>query len=131
MKQQLTELSSTQSKPKSATFEMQGGRPTIVPGHSGYTIDWAATAVAVAGAVGENRTADVAYIENKPRLTTEAAKKLGIREVVSDYTTGVSPNCPGRTSDGSPPPSTGRSSSRATSSRSTASPVRAARRRAM
>lgn len=88
LKQQLTELSSTQSKPKSATFEMQGGRPTIVPGHSGYTIDWAATAVAVAGAVGENRTADVAYIENKPRLTTEAAKKLGIREVVSDYTTG-------------------------------------------
>jgi vancomycin resistance protein YoaR len=66
---------------------MRSGKPTVVPGHSGFTVDWPGTAAALAGAVLGNRTADVAYREDKPRLTTEAARRLGIREVVSEYST--------------------------------------------
>ncbi|NNG97380.1 hypothetical protein HLA97_08985 [Gordonia araii NBRC 100433] len=84
---ELGELKATQSKPKSARFTMSGGRPTVVPGNSGFTVDWPGTAGALAAATGGNRTAEVAYREIKPRLTTAAAKKLGIREVVSEYST--------------------------------------------
>ncbi|GED99263.1 vanomycin resistance protein VanB [Gordonia crocea] len=88
LKAALAELGQTQSKPKSATFTMRGGRPTVVPGNSGFTVDWPATASTVASTVtGAERAADVAYRENKPRLTTEAARKLGVREVVSEFST--------------------------------------------
>ncbi|GAA3028794.1 VanW family protein [Gordonia defluvii] len=87
LKTQLAALTATESKPRNAQITMRSGKPTVVPGHSGFTVDWPGTAAALAGAVLGNRTADVAYREDKPRLTTEAARRLGIREVVSEYST--------------------------------------------
>ncbi|QKT08680.1 VanW family protein [Gordonia sp. X0973] len=88
LKTDVAELKATQSKPQNAGFTLKTGHPTVVPGRSGYVVDWPATSAAIAGALGEHRTAAVAYKEIKPGLSTEQARKLGVREVVSEFSTG-------------------------------------------
>ncbi|MFT4200841.1 VanW family protein [Gordonia sp. (in: high G+C Gram-positive bacteria)] len=89
LKAQFPDLKATQAKPKNASFTMKTGKPTVVPGQSGFVVNWAGTAGAIAAAVGTpNRTAEVAYREIKPGLSTDQARKLGIRTVVSDFSTG-------------------------------------------
>jgi len=71
-----------------AHFEFQDDKPVLVPGEPGTTVapdDVAAAVAAVASA--QDRTADVALSETDPAETTEAMEKLGIKEIVSEFST--------------------------------------------
>jgi vancomycin resistance protein YoaR len=75
--------------PVNARFEFQDGVPVIVGGDPGTALD----ADAVASAVGQaaltsaTRSADLALAETPPEVTRESLEALGIREVVSSFST--------------------------------------------
>ncbi|WP_238423150.1 VanW family protein [Gordonia sp. 'Campus'] len=85
------DLDASQRAPVDARFSLASGRPTVVPGVDGASIDWPETldtlATRAAGEGGD-RTVEVVYKDVEPRLTTDAARKLGVRELISEYTTG-------------------------------------------
>ncbi|WP_282781830.1 VanW family protein [Nocardia sp. CC201C] len=84
------QLAPTEVEPKDATFEPGGNRLTLVPAVVGDKISWPKTLEALpqlVSATGE-RTAAVVYEPVQPKLTTEAAEKLGLVEVVGSFTTG-------------------------------------------
>ncbi|MFC8798887.1 VanW family protein [Promicromonospora sp. NPDC057138] len=74
--------------PDDAHFEFVGGRPTVVGGKSGTTLDAgeAAKAVRVA-ATSDNRETSVELVEQDPKETVESLKKLGVKEVISEFST--------------------------------------------
>jgi vancomycin resistance protein YoaR len=75
-------------RPKNASFRIAKGRPRIVPGRAGRDVDPDELAKAVATALGNGEsTLDVPIVEAQPDLTTEQARKLGVKERVSSYTT--------------------------------------------
>ncbi|WP_455749053.1 VanW family protein [Gordonia amicalis] len=87
------ELDPSQRPAVSATFSLASGRPTVVPAVTGSKINWEKTlqalaTTATATADGGNRTAEVVYDDVDPKLTTDAARKLGVNELISEYTTG-------------------------------------------
>ncbi|WP_167330281.1 VanW family protein [Gordonia namibiensis] len=84
------ELDPSQRPAVSARFSLASGRPTVVPAVTGSKINWDKTLQALATtatADGGNRTADVVYDDVDPKLTTDAARKLGVNEMISEYTT--------------------------------------------
>lgn len=75
-------------EPEDATFTIVEGRPRLKPAKPGRQADSRALGRAIAAAVtGERRTVEVPTRVKQPRLTTERARDLGIREKVSDFTT--------------------------------------------
>ena len=80
---------STESAPVDASFRVGGGAPTVVPSSEGAKVDWRRTAATIADLSVETgkREADVAYKITKPKLDTRGARKLGVKEVVSEFTT--------------------------------------------
>ncbi|GII59581.1 vanomycin resistance protein VanB [Planotetraspora thailandica] len=75
--------------PRDATFEISGGKPRVVPSRSGQAIDAAGLGRTVAEtiATGASRTIVVPIENGTPELTTAQARKLGITEKVSSFTT--------------------------------------------
>ncbi len=74
--------------PDDAHFEFRDGRPVIVGGESGTTLDPAALATAVqTAALGTDRAATVELVERSPEQTREALEALGVKEVVSSFST--------------------------------------------
>lgn len=85
-----SELDPSQLPAVSARFSLASGRPIVVPAVTGAKINWDKTLQALATtatADGGNRTADVVYDDVDPKLTTDAARKLGVNELISEYTT--------------------------------------------
>lgn len=83
------ELARTESAPVDATFRIAGGTPRVVPSTDGAKVDAKATAAALAASsVGDDRKADIVFAVEKPKLDTQRARKLGVREVVAEFTTG-------------------------------------------
>jgi vancomycin resistance protein YoaR len=81
------------TKPQDARIELTGGRPVVVPGKSGVSIDAKALAAQVAEALPTPaRTAklDVAVVE--PELTTAEAEKLGVKEKISEFSSPLTAN---------------------------------------
>lgn len=71
-----------------AHFEFQDGRPVVVAGTPGTTLDPAATGAAVtAAATGTERTATVELVESDPTQTKQTLEALGVTEVVSEFST--------------------------------------------
>ncbi|WP_440712873.1 VanW family protein [Gordonia sp. FQ] len=84
-----TDLKRAESAPVDATFRISGGAPRVVPSTDGAKVDAPATAAALARAsVGDDRRADIVFTTVKPALTTARARGLGVKEVVSEFTTG-------------------------------------------
>lgn len=84
-------LGRTERAPVSATFRLRGGSPEVVPSRDGARIDWRATTQRVLdAALADDRPESVAatYQVRTPKVTTEKAKSLGVKEVVSEFTTG-------------------------------------------
>jgi vancomycin resistance protein YoaR len=74
--------------PHDAHFEFQDGRPVVVGGEPGTTIDPAALGTAVqTAALGTDRTAAVELTERDPEQTKAALEQLGVTEVVSEFST--------------------------------------------
>ncbi|MCF8588758.1 VanW family protein [Gordonia liuliyuniae] len=80
----------TESEPVEATFRLSGGSPRVVPSSDGARVDWNKTAstIAAAAVAEEDRAQKLPYRVRKPSLDTAAARRLGVDEVVSEFTTG-------------------------------------------
>ena len=75
---------------RDATFRIAGGSPKVVPARPGRTVDPEQLSLAVLPALtlsGDERTASLSLQEVEPGLTTAAARALGVRELVSEFTT--------------------------------------------
>ncbi len=80
-----------------ARFEFSGGVPVIVPGTPGTTLDPTRLVDAVSvAATGPDRTARVDLVVSDPARTTQALEALGVKEVVSEFSTPLT-NEPDRT----------------------------------
>ncbi|PSL01837.1 vancomycin resistance protein YoaR [Haloactinopolyspora alba] len=84
------ELEEIGQEGKNATVTIEGGEPTVVPGETGQGIAPGMLVDAVLPALsrsGDARQAQVELTEVEPELTTEGAEKLGVTEVISEFTT--------------------------------------------
>jgi len=83
--------------PKDASFKVVKGKVVIVPHRNGMGVDAGALRTDVERVIagGGSRTVPVKLTKAQPELTTAKARKLGIREKVSSYTTNY-PCCPPR-----------------------------------
>jgi vancomycin resistance protein YoaR len=74
--------------PDDAHFEFVGGKPTVVGGRAGTTLDPKALAAAVKkAALGEDRTAAVELVQQDPEDSRAALEKLGVKQVISSFDT--------------------------------------------
>ncbi|QRY83094.1 VanW family protein [Tsukamurella tyrosinosolvens] len=87
-----TRLESAVAKPKDASFDLSGGTPTVTEAVPGREVVWDPTLDAVTKAVTEQsaqgRTATAQFKAVEPKVSTAKAKELGVREVVSEFSTG-------------------------------------------
>lgn len=87
-----TRLESAVAEPKDASFILSGGAPTVTESVPGSEVVWEPTIDAVSKAVTEQsaqgRTATAQFKSIEPKVTTAKAKELGVREVVSEFSTG-------------------------------------------
>lgn len=91
------EMKPYEHEPRSASFAVNGTTVSVVAGEDGRRFDAAATARALGAAAGRRtgRTASAVFSSVEPDLTTDAAKGLRIKELVSSFTT-QHPCCPPR-----------------------------------
>jgi vancomycin resistance protein YoaR len=83
-------LDEVQKEPQDAQIVISGGAPTILPSKAGHAVPRAKLAQAVVAALpktGDERVAKVQTVVAQPELTTAEARKLGVREIVSEFTT--------------------------------------------
>ncbi|MFI2366140.1 VanW family protein [Promicromonospora sp. NPDC019610] len=74
--------------PSDAHFEFAGGKPTVVAGKTGTTLDPAEAGKAVRiAATGDDRETSVELVEQDPKDTVESLEALGVKEVVSEFST--------------------------------------------
>ncbi len=81
------------TEPQDARIELSGGRPVVVPGKNGVSIDAEALAAQVTKALptpSRTATLDVAVVE--PELTTAEAEKLGVKEKISEFSSTLTAN---------------------------------------
>ncbi len=84
------QLTATEIKPKDAGFSFASGRPAVVPAVTGEMIEWHKTLSGLPELLTrpDPRTVAAVYEPRQPELTTEAAGKLGITEVIGEFTSG-------------------------------------------
>uniref|UniRef100_UPI00083521FC VanW family protein n=1 Tax=Rhodococcus phenolicus TaxID=263849 RepID=UPI00083521FC len=84
------QLAETEVEPKDARVVIEGSAPTVVPAVEGELVDWVKTLETLPQllATSGDRTVPAVYAPAEPALTTEAAEKLGIREVIGEFSTG-------------------------------------------
>jgi vancomycin resistance protein YoaR len=77
------------TEPRDARFQLAGSSVRIVPGVAGLEVAprKAAAAVLDAGTDGSDRSAALPTTVTQPDLTTKEAKALGVKEVMSTFTT--------------------------------------------
>ncbi|HEX6676109.1 MAG TPA: VanW family protein [Actinomycetes bacterium] len=78
------------TKPHDARFEPAGDHVRLLPAAAGRVADpakAAAALLAAGGKAGAARTAALPVTTTKPKLTTEAARALGVEEKISSFTT--------------------------------------------
>jgi len=83
------QLAPSETEPKDARIVLESGRPSVVPSETGELVDWPVTLEKLPDLLkqeGERRV-EAVYREAEPELTTEGAEKLGIREVIGEFTT--------------------------------------------
>ncbi|MGN9843269.1 VanW family protein [Nonomuraea sp. H19] len=74
--------------PKDASFKIVNGKPQVIPSRTGRGVDVKALGPAISEAVAAGRRrVELPATERQPRVTTAEAKKLGVKEKVSSYTT--------------------------------------------
>ena len=73
---------------RDATFDVSSGTPVVVPSRQGRTVSPADLSAAVLGVLTDPppRRAAVALSPAEPRLTTERAAALGVKEVIGTFT---------------------------------------------
>lgn len=81
------ELLRTERPPESARFVYAGSAPSIVSGHNGRSIDWAATFGSFTDVANrsERRVLPVAYDLTAPEVRTQELEALRITEVIGEF----------------------------------------------
>lgn len=88
----LDQLPDLLTEASDATFTFKDDKPKLVPGKPGTTIDPDALATSVgAASVAAERNAEVKLVESDPKDSTAELKKLGIKEIVSEFSTPLTP----------------------------------------
>jgi vancomycin resistance protein YoaR len=84
-----TRLESVEQLPRDATFDVSSGAPVLVPSRDGRTVRADELSGALLGVLDKAapRRASVSLKVTPPRVTTERARGLGIREVIGTFTT--------------------------------------------
>lgn len=84
------QLAPTETAPREADVVISAGAPQVLPGADGQRVDWGATLAAIdTVALGPApHVLPAAYVVVRPALSTAAANRLGIREVIGEFTTG-------------------------------------------
>ncbi|GAA1581006.1 VanW family protein [Actinomadura kijaniata] len=82
-------LRTLQRPARDATYTVRNGVPRLSPSRDGKRIDLRALDAALPAATTGHRPREVAarLVPARPRVTTEAARRLGIRERISTFTT--------------------------------------------
>ncbi len=83
------ELAPLETKAKDASFRLSGGKPVILASATGREVDRTALATNLLPLLRRPapRELGVDLVTTQPKLTTERARELGIKEVVSSFTT--------------------------------------------
>nr|WP_139277734.1 VanW family protein [Rhodococcus marinonascens] len=83
------QLVSTEVEPKDATIMLSGGSPTVVPAVVGDLVQWPETLDALPELLRGNDSHEInaVYGAVPAALTTEDAQALGVKEVISEFTT--------------------------------------------
>jgi vancomycin resistance protein YoaR len=79
-----------ETQPKDAKIELRGGKPTVVPATDGHVVDRKKLVPVILATLPKpdgQRSAPVGLIAKKAAFTTEAANKLGVKEVIGEFTT--------------------------------------------
>ncbi|MBK6873415.1 MAG: VanW family protein [Kineosporiaceae bacterium] len=85
----------TEQKPQDAKIVLKDGVPTVIPSKDGVTLDPVALAAAAKTALlAPDRKLVLAAAVAKPKLTTEQATALGVKEKVSTFSTNLTSNAP-------------------------------------
>ncbi len=84
------QLASTEIEGKDAQIVFSSGTPTVEPSVDGKGVDWAKTLTPLMDVVKktDGRELKATYTAKPAKVTTEAANKLGIKEVIGEFTTG-------------------------------------------
>lgn len=86
------QLAGTETPTVEATVRLAGGRPTVVASKDGERINWDKTLetlpALLASADPAARAVPAAYEHAPAAFTTADAEEMGIKEVISEYTTG-------------------------------------------
>ena len=76
------------TEPDDAHFVFSGGKPVVEGGEQGTTLDPDDTASAVGdAALSGDRTVELKLVEREPERTKEALEDMGVKEVVSEFST--------------------------------------------
>lgn len=83
------QLASTEVEGKDAEIVFSGGAPTVEPSVDGKGVDWAKTLTPLMDTLkkADGRELKAEYAPKPAKVTTDAANKLGIKEVISEFTT--------------------------------------------
>ena len=83
------QLASTEVEGKDAEVVFSGGAPTVEPSVDGKGIDWGKTLTPLMDALKktDGRELKAEYAPKPAKVTTDAANKLGIKEVIGEFTT--------------------------------------------
>jgi len=81
-------------EPRDAEFSIEDDKVRIIPGESGRKVDFekAIEGILEACKTDTDRVAMLSTVVVEPKLTTEDAEKMGIKEKVSSFTTYFNPN---------------------------------------
>lgn len=83
------QLASTEVEGKDAEIVFSGGSPTVEPSVDGKGIDWKKSLTPLMDVLKktDDRELTATYTNKPAKVTTDAANKLGIKEVVGEFTT--------------------------------------------
>jgi vancomycin resistance protein YoaR len=83
------QLASTEVEGKDAQIVFSSGAPTVEPSVDGKGVDWAKTLTPVMDVLkkSDGRELKAEYAPKPAKVTTDAANKLGIKEVIGEFTT--------------------------------------------
>jgi vancomycin resistance protein YoaR len=84
------QLASTEVEGKDAQIVFSGGKPTVEPSVDGKGVDWGKTLTPLVDTLkkADGRELKAEYAPKPAKVTTDAANKLGIKEVIGEFTTG-------------------------------------------
>lgn len=82
-------LAATERTGRDAQIVLSGGAPSVLPAEEGRRIDWPGTLGGLMAVLRQpnGRELPVRYQTSKPKLSTDDANALNVREVVGEFTT--------------------------------------------